>query len=265
MVWGISGWPLDSTVVLVVIYLSGCSVYFWEPHSRINGDPGSVWGSLTNVLVVCVHWNHWSVSDGSVVKYIALGCHTDTDYDRAALAWNPCHVIYQIQHKIFWWPDACWAAGHMQQLCWHKQWHLVITGQRLDWCVHQRRGCLPWWHPIKLKLTAYGATGDSWTASVAAWCIWNIIKFYYALTLMSNLLCGTVLRLYCYLYDDMILVCIRFHTLFFSHLTVLWYAYLFGPKWSINYFYYYMYSYHPCLQKMSKWWTAFSSGVWLLK
>ena len=149
MVWGTSGWPLDSTVVLVVIYLSGCSVYFWEPHSRINGAPGSVWGSLTNVLVVCVHWSHWSVSDGSVVKDIALDWHTDTDYDRAALAWNPCHVIYQIQHKIFWWPDACWAAGHKQQLCWHRQWHLVITGQRLDWCVHQRRGCLPWWHPIK--------------------------------------------------------------------------------------------------------------------
>ena len=49
----------------------------------------------------------------------------------------------------------------------------------------------------------------------------------------------------------------------FANVTVLWYAYLFGPKWSINY-YYYMYSYHTCLTKVSKWWTVFPLvvGCW---
>ena len=87
---------------------------------KINGASGSVWRSLTDVLVVCVHWSHWSVSGGSVVKDGAVGCHTDTDNDSAALAWYPRHVIYEIQHKSCWWPDACWPAGYMLQSWWHR-------------------------------------------------------------------------------------------------------------------------------------------------
>ena len=97
-----------------------------------------------------------------------------------------------------------------------------------------------------------------WCQTVGGRCIWNITKCYFALTQMSKLLCGTELRIDCYLYDEMIAVRIRFQTFF--HVIMMC---IFVPKWSINY--YYMYSYRPFLQKISKCWTAFSSGGGLLK
>ena len=41
---------------------------------------------------------------------------------------------------------------------------------------------------------------------------------------------------YLYVYVFMLYMC---------HVTVLWKAYLFGPKWSINYYYYYEIDFKP--------------------
>ena len=61
----------------------------------------------------------------------------------------------------------------------------------------------------------------------------RLVYHYYCLTDLSKLLCGTYdveicFMLYLYLYVFMLYLC---------HVTVLWNAYLFGPKWSINYYY----------------------------
>ena len=62
----------------------------------------------------------------------------------------------------------------------------------------------------------------------------RLVYHYYCLTYLSKLLCGTYdveicFMLYLYVYVFMLYLC---------HVTVLWNAYLFGPKWSIIYYYY---------------------------
>ena len=64
----------------------------------------------------------------------------------------------------------------------------------------------------------------------------RLVYHYYCLTDLSKLLCGTYdveicFMLYLYIYVFMLYLC---------HVTVLWNAYLFGPKWSINYYFYYL-------------------------
>ena len=114
-------WANAENFEKILIYSYSIQHYIHNQTTiKMNGAPGSVWRSLTDVLAVCVHWSHRSVSGGSVVKDGAVGCPTDTDNDSAALAWYPCHVKDEIQHKRYWWPDACWAAGYMLQLWWHR-------------------------------------------------------------------------------------------------------------------------------------------------